>query len=674
LNTLRFRLISSFVAVSLISLLITGLIAITNFKTAIVESAWKEGEALAGSLSQNVDAYLRNRMNAIEQQAERRMVRSMDWNEQESALAPLYDRYGFLDVFVADSAGDARFVQRNIAGVNVKDREYFNKAVQEKKAFLSEPILNRTTGALTYVYAAPIINNGRVDGVLVASENLEALGRVVGDTVWGKSGYSYMTDRSGMLIAHPVKDFIGSLNPSVESERVSAELARATKDGLAGNRGSVSYYFNGRDQINTYFPVPFTGWLVASTTPQEEFLGPVRRMQRTLITVALASALVIALMSMLVADSISKPVALISSRMEEVAGGDLTCGIELKSGMREIKTLVAAVNSMIGGMSASISGIIESSRRVMARAEDLSAAAEESTASIQEVLAITERTSSRTEGAAASVEEANAGINEVADSAQAAAAAAVEAGEGAAQIVSAAQKGGDSVRMMRDMIGRTVAAGEQVGGAVNNLAATVRNISGFVVTITQIADQTNLLALNAAIEAARAGEAGRGFAVVAEEVRKLAEESNRAAGEVERLIKEIGTRTESALEDSRGSAKILEDLAAMASDTTAVIEGVVNRVNTVTENIQTIAATAEEQSAGAEEMAAGMDHIRDASVEIAEQVRSINRSMEEQTRATESIAAASGELVSLGEEMQKAVSGFRIASKETGLIPKSRTF
>jgi methyl-accepting chemotaxis protein len=671
LNTLRFRLISSFLAVSLISLLVTGLIAITNFKSAVVESAWKEGEALAGALSQNVDAYLRERMSAVEQQAERRMIRSMDWGEQESALAPLYGRYGFLDVFVADSVGNARFVQRNVEGVNVKDREYFEKVFQGKKSFLSEPILNRTTGALTYVYAAPIINDDRVEGVLVASENLEALTGLVGETVWGKTGYSYMTDQSGLLIAHPVKDFIGSLNPSVEGDKVAPELAAATRNGLAGNSGRTDYFFNGRDQMNTYFPVPFTGWLVASTTPMEEFLGPVREMQRILIVVALVSALVIIVLSFLLANSISRPVGLIAAKMEDVAGGDLSSGLELKSGMREIRTLAGAVNTMIGDMASSIGEIVDSSRQVMARAEDLSAAAEESTASIQEVLAITERTNSQAEGAAASVEESNAGVGEVADSAQAAAGAAVEAGEGAVQIASAAQEGGDSVRKMGEMIGRTAAAGEQVGDAVNNLASTVRNISGFVITITQIADQTNLLALNAAIEAARAGEAGRGFAVVAEEVRKLAEESNRAAGEVERLIEEIEIRTNSALEDSRDSAEILHDLVAMAADTTAVIENVVQRVNVVTENIQTIAATAEEQSASAEEMAAGMDHVRNATVEIAEEVSNINRSMEEQTRATESIAAASGELVNLGSVMQEAVSGFRISSSQTGLVPKS---
>ena len=82
-----------------------------------------------------------------------------------------------------------------------------------------------------------------------------------------------------------------------------------------------------------------------------------------------------------------------------------------------------------------------------------------------------------------------------------------------------------------------------VTGAIETLAAKSERIGGIVDTITGIAEQTNLLALNAAIEAARAGEQGRGFAVVAEEVRKLAEESQTAAGQIAGLIGEIQRET-----------------------------------------------------------------------------------------------------------------------------------
>ena len=84
--------------------------------------------------------------------------------------------------------------------------------------------------------------------------------------------------------------------------------------------------------------------------------------------------------------------------------------------------------------------------------------------------------------------------------------------------------------------------------AIRGLGDKSERIGGIVDTITGIAEQTNLLALNAAIEAARAGEQGRGFAVVAEEVRKLAEESQQAAGQIAGLIGEIQAETEHAVE------------------------------------------------------------------------------------------------------------------------------
>jgi methyl-accepting chemotaxis protein len=141
--------------------------------------------------------------------------------------------------------------------------------------------------------------------------------------------------------------------------------------------------------------------------------------------------------------------------------------------------------------------------------------------------------------------------------------------------------------------------------AMGELGQRSAEISGIVTTITGIAEQTNLLALNAAIEAARAGEQGRGFAVVAEEVRKLAEESQRAAGSIADLVAEIQTATDRAVvvvDQEAGPAftRIADEIDS--------VHGALVEVTRIAEEAsaatQQVSAAAEETSASTEEIAA----------------------------------------------------------------------
>ena len=168
-------------------------------------------------------------------------------------------------------------------------------------------------------------------------------------------------------------------------------------------------------------------------------------------------------------------------------------------------------------------------------------------------------------------------------------------------------EGMDIVRDASAEMERIAASVTQSSEVVYALGERSKAISGIVQTIREIADQTNLLALNAAIEAARAGEQGRGFAVVADEVRKLAERTSQATGEIGSMISAIQGEADSAIasiEAGTGQAKNGAALAQQAADS---LDRINRGARETMEKVDAIAAAIDEQSRAGADIA---DHVR----------------------------------------------------------------
>lgn len=204
----------------------------------------------------------------------------------------------------------------------------------------------------------------------------------------------------------------------------------------------------------------------------------------------------------------------------------------------------------------------------------------------------------------------------------------------------------------------------QSAEVIQALGERSKAISGIVQTIREIADQTNLLALNAAIEAARAGEQGRGFAVVADEVRKLAERTSSATGEISQMIGAIQAETSSAISSIQAGTDQARNGALLARQASESLESINCGARDTMEKVDAIANAIEQQSAAGSDIA---EHIHS----IMEQSQTNSGAAEQTLREAEQLDYLAVNLKEIGNVFKLGSAGevaLKLHSKMPGIV------
>jgi methyl-accepting chemotaxis protein len=324
-----------------------------------------------------------------------------------------------------------------------------------------------------------------------------------------------------------------------------------------------------------------------------------RRSQLILAVLSIGTMLLIALIVYALFRMVAiRPIERLKTVVQKVSEGDLVQTIDIGK-KDEIGVLFDAMKGMVGKLKTVIEDVKTAADNVAAGSRQISAGTEQMSQGTTEQAASAEETSS-------SVEEMNATIRQNADN--------------AFETEKIAQKSANDAT--------------ESGRAVSEAVQAMKEIASRISIIEEIARQTNLLALNAAIEAARAGEHGRGFAVVAAEVRKLAERSQVAAGEIGRL--------------SHSSVEVAENAGVMLGK-------LVPDIKRTAQLVQEISASSKEQAGGASQ--------------INSSIQQLNKVIQQNAGASEEMASTAQQLASQAEQLLGSIAFFKVGDGE-GAAPQ----
>jgi methyl-accepting chemotaxis protein len=344
----------------------------------------------------------------------------------------------------------------------------------------------------------------------------------------------------------------------------------------------------------------------------------------------------------------------------QVAAGNFTVAIEPRSEQDALGHAFIELRDRVGAVVRAIAGttrVLNDSSGQMASTTD------EVGRAITEIADSVGHVAQGAEQQVRAVEQARAMSEEMVDLSRASTQAAGEAAQVAVQTQASADQGERAVARVDVAMQGVQAYSQEVTAAIRDLGEKSHRIGGIVDTITSIAEQTNLLALNAAIEAARAGEQGRGFAVVAEEVRKLAEESQSAAGSIAQLVTEIRTETTRAVVVVEDGATQTDEGVQTVADVRDAFQQIRQDVATMAGRIEEIAGASGRILESAERMQESVGSVVGVAEQSAASSEEVSAATEQTSASTQQIASSAQQLSHTADELSHLIEQFTLADE-----------
>jgi methyl-accepting chemotaxis protein len=571
-RTLGFKLVAGGIAAVLIPLLVVGLFAVNKAATSITEASQSQALNIATDLADTVDLVLEEQMkkaeslaaiNAFRLAAEAQFLA----HDQEDALngqihalvKGLGQNYVGLYLARRDGiifSGTKYNGDADYKGIDINGRAYFKAVMASGKPVLSDVLRSKSTQKPTLYAAAPIKStNGTTIGMLGLAVDIDFLINTVSQKKIGDTGYAYMANSSGIVVAHPKPEYVLELDL-----KTLEGMEEITRHMMNGDAGVDNYTFKGVDKIAAFAPVHLTGWSVAATQNSDEFMSASRSIRNVILMVAIGFLTLTVLGVLWFARSITMPinrvVALMNAGAEEVA-------------------------SASGQVSAASQSLAEGS-------SEQAAAIEETSSSLEEMASMTRQNADNANQADQLMKDANQIIDEANQSMD-------QMTTSMAQITQTSEETQKIVKTIDEIAFQTnlLALNAAVEAARAGEAG-----AGFAV----VADEVRNLAI-------RAAEAAKNTSTLIEDsVKRIKEGSS--------LVETTNSAFDKVAQSSSKVADLVAEISAASTEQAQGIEQVNKAVSEMDQVVQQNAANAEESASASEEMNAQAEQMKAVVMEL----------------------------------------------------------
>ena len=469
----------------------------------------------------------------------------------------------------------------------------------------------------------------------------------------------FVTPGGRELVVENVEEGKESVLPEEGNVFSGQEYYTAVMDEAVADAGTAEVDFQGEKYLFIYSHSADIGFTTCALVPMRVVTSQATEIRNMTIGLVILACVIVVIVGIFITAGIENNMRRISRKFGDVAKGDLTVTVSAK-GHDEFQDLAGSATNMITNTKKLVKQVSNATGELEVSAQNVGQASElihEYSQDITRAIGeINEGMEEQSRHAQECVEKTDILSNEIQEVSHEVERVEKLVGETEGMI----NKGMEIVQVLGDRAGETTQMTVKVSESIESLRKESEIINSFVATITEITEQTNLLSLNASIEAARAGEAGRGFAVVAEEIRKLADDSAKAAGEIRNNVANITAQTQNSVESASQAKAMVELQTKAVEEVIAVFREMQERMGQLIEGLKDIVVSTEKADGERSAAVAAVKNISDIIEETAGSAETVNDVANKLLNHVEKLSTTASVLDENMEGLKNEISVFKI--------------